>query len=349
MPLDVIKKYEDKRKILDCAETYDIEVEECMKGTGACLKIRGLVHDVMDAGAQIRGIIQNIKIDIENEKKMKTLAQNVVWKFEDTDGQYDVYDEHITGLIEIAYQGDKQPVDFVINEQRFRIDFGQMTEMNLDDPDASIAKVRRELKAGGIPLPENWVKMADKEQVKRVLLGSNSDEYSKVEKRMQESYKPNSIVQIERIQNPKLYRQYFVERQTMVAKNKPEIQNERKLFHGTAEDSIEKINKNGFNRSFAGKHAAYYGNGTYFAVNAKYSASGTYSSTDSKGNKHMYLAMVLTGEFAVGKSGFLVPPAKGSDPTDCYDSVVDNETNPSMFVVFNDAMAYPEYLITFTQ
>ena len=29
-----------------------------------------------------------------------------------------------------------------------------------------------------------------------------------------------------------------------------------------------------------------------------------------------------------------------------YDSVTDNLTKPSMFVIFNDTQAFPEYLIT---
>ena len=44
----------------------------------------------------------------------------------------------------------------------------------------------------------------------------------------------------------------------------------------------------------------------------------------------------------------LVPPAKSpNNPNVLYDSVVDNIANPSIFVVFYDAQAYPEYLITF--
>ena len=62
----------------------------------------------------------------------------------------------------------------------------------------------------------------------------------------------------------------------------------------------------------------------------------------------MYLARVLTGEYTKGSSSMLVPPAKSpTNPNVLYDSVVDNVHNPSIFVVFYDAQAYPEYLITF--
>lgn len=93
--------------------------------------------------------------------------------------------------------------------------------------------------------------------------------------------------------------------------------------------------------------AAAYGNGTYFAVNASYSASNTYSVPDAQGQKYMYLCRVLTGDFTTGRQGMIVPPAKNNTTADLYDTVTDNPNTPSMFVVFNDIQAYPEYLITF--
>lgn len=94
--------------------------------------------------------------------------------------------------------------------------------------------------------------------------------------------------------------------------------------------------------------ATAFGNGTYFALNASYSAQDTYSVPDANGKKHVYLARVLTGEYCTGKAGLKTPPPKSTaGPTDLYDSVVDNELNPTVFVIFNDIQAYPQYLITF--
>lgn len=62
----------------------------------------------------------------------------------------------------------------------------------------------------------------------------------------------------------------------------------------------------------------------------------------------MYLARVLTGLYCAGNQGIITPPAKNTaNPTDLYDSVTDNIQNPSMFVIFNDIQAYPEYHIIF--
>ena len=90
--------------------------------------------------------------------------------------------------------------------------------------------------------------------------------------------------------------------------------------------------------------AAIYGDGNYFAVNSSYSVS--YAKPDMFGYRYMYLAKVLVGEYTQGKPGMKAPPKKGIG-TDLYDSVVDSVHNPSIFVVFPDNQAYPEYLICF--
>ena len=45
------------------------------------------------------------------------------------------------------------------------------------------------------------------------------------------------------------------------------------LFHGTEEDTVEKIVQMGFNRSFAGKNMCKYGKGVYFARDASCKAA----------------------------------------------------------------------------
>ena len=91
-----------------------------------------------------------------------------------------------------------------------------------------------------------------------------------------------------------------------------------------------------------------YGKGVYFARDASY--SDNFSRLDSFNHKHMFLVKVLTGEFARGNSGYIQPPQRnpGNSETDLCDSCVDIIPNPSIFVIFHDCQAYPEYLITFT-
>lgn len=94
--------------------------------------------------------------------------------------------------------------------------------------------------------------------------------------------------------------------------------------------------------------ATAYGHGTYFAVNASYSANPTYSKPAADGSQLMFVARVLTGICTVGQSNMKVPPPHSvQQPHDLCDSVVDVIDKPNMYVVFHDNQAYPDYLITF--
>ncbi|XP_039883588.1 protein mono-ADP-ribosyltransferase PARP14-like isoform X2 [Simochromis diagramma] len=176
---------------------------------------------------------------------------------------------------------------------------------------------------------------------------ANTSEYDEILKLFQASCNQTvDVKKIERIQNPGLWKCLQIKKRDLELRNGHQ-NNERRLFHGTCNTNVPNINKRGFNRSYAGKNAASYGNGTYFAVNVSYSASNTYSKPNQNGEKFIYVCRVLTGDFTVGKQGMIEPPVKGPASTDLYDSVVDKTPNPTMFVVFHDAQAYPEYLITF--
>ncbi|XP_018429790.1 PREDICTED: poly [ADP-ribose] polymerase 15-like [Nanorana parkeri] len=185
-----------------------------------------------------------------------------------------------------------------------------------------------------------------KTPVMEVDVAPGTSEYTTVQQKFQQSCR-NIILKIQRVQNRDLWLNYQIKKQNIDSKN-GSTNNEKELFHGTDANSIQHVNHNGFNRSYAGRHAAAFGNGTYFAVHASYSASSAYAKPDANGQKHMYLARVLTGQYCRGQAGMIIPPTKSTaNVTDLYDSVTDNIHNPSMFVIFNDIQAYPEYHITF--
>ena len=74
---------------------------------------------------------------------------------------------------------------------------------------------------------------------------------------MKSKSKYSTIVKIERIQNPVLYRQYSAKKKHLDSHNPSGLQNERWLFHGTKEASITLINKTNFNRSYRGQNGMY--------------------------------------------------------------------------------------------
>jgi poly [ADP-ribose] polymerase 10/14/15 len=187
--------------------------------------------------------------------------------------------------------------------------------------------------------------------------GDNAAEYKNVVDAFMESLPSASasanIVSLERIQNLALWQSYAAKKQTLLLRGGSEGIEASKLkeyekpmlFHGTSDWASAKIMEQGFNRMFCGKNATAYGKGVYFAVQSSYSASNTYSPPASDGIKRMFVCCVLAGEICMGKSDQLVPDER--KPNQLYDSTTDNMTNPSMYITYHDAQAYPAYLIRF--
>ncbi|KAM9375571.1 protein mono-ADP-ribosyltransferase PARP12-like isoform 2-T2 [Pholidichthys leucotaenia] len=117
------------------------------------------------------------------------------------------------------------------------------------------------------------------------------------------------------------------------------------LFHGTDESLIEPICEQNFDWRMCGVHGTAYGKGSYFARNASY--SDRYARASGSRNKIMFVALVLVGEYTRGSSSYVRPPQK-KHSRDLYDSCVDSEDDPSIFVVFEKQQIYPEYVISYS-
>ena len=64
----------------------------------------------------------------------------------------------------------------------------------------------------------------------------------------------NFFVQIERVQNPPLFKQYLIKKNEVERHMITNNSAERELFHGTSQSDAEKICADGFDRNFAGKN-----------------------------------------------------------------------------------------------
>lgn len=62
------------------------------------------------------------------------------------------------------------------------------------------------------------------------------------------------FLQIERIQNRILLQQYEAKLKLLEKQNFADTTNERKLWHGTTNESVASINTYGFNRCFCGQN-----------------------------------------------------------------------------------------------
>ena len=161
------------------------------------------------------------------------------------------------------------------------------------------------------------------------------------------------IVSIERVQNVSLWQSYRVKRSTICTRERDEKAALRKyvrcwIFHGCPGDVASKVIQQGFNRSYT-SNGKVYGKGVYFARDASYSTYPKYSTPDKHGVQYMFAARAAVGEYCPGKMDQLAPDVRDARTHLLYDSTVDNVRDPSIFVTYHDAQAYPEYLIKFTQ
>ncbi|XP_034150940.1 poly(ADP-ribose) polymerase family member 14-related sequence 1 isoform X2 [Esox lucius] len=309
----------------------------------AKLTIEGLSKDVLNAINDIQGMLRKAR-DKETFDKNVELARNLVeWQYEQQPGrQYQSFDQITNFLLEQALERKQPHTEVSVQGQMYKV---ALPDGPATDTHGNSLKIRRINKLEVDTLPPHWDAMPANKSCHSFLVQPGSPEHQEVLKLFQATC-TNNVIKIERVQNPSLWMNVQIKKGEMELRNSHK-NNEKRLFHGMCPTTINHINQHGFNRSYAGKNAAVHGNGTYFAVAARYSASNTYSKPDLQGQKYMYLCRVLTGDFTKGQQGMIVPPAKNPTTAQLYDSVTDNPAQPSMFVVFNDIQAYPEYLITF--
>ena len=61
----------------------------------------------------------------------------------------------------------------------------------------------------------------------------------------------------------------------------------------------------------------------------------------------MLVAQVIVGFFTNGEKGMLKCPSLPGEEYKCYHSLVNEEDDPSIFVVQHSCQAYPSYIITY--
>ncbi|KAM4575865.1 protein mono-ADP-ribosyltransferase PARP14-like [Odontesthes bonariensis] len=323
--------------------TVSIRLDRGAEDQKPKIHLEGLTRDVYTAKATVSDIIRRVERE-ENLKSKAVLARGLVeWQFQHRSGTMVAFDIYINLQLEEAFER-KESVEIQINNEMYTADPVSKTAASKRGK-RKVELLRKDLKASDSSLPPHWNDMKG-DMVKLFPLTAGSQEYSGVEAELTKTGLNPIIISIERVQNATLWQSYQLMKKQMETKNKHQ-NNEKLLFHGTSSTSIDLINNKGFNRSYAGQHGAMYGKGSYFAVDPVYSA-GSYAQPDANGHKRMYQARVLVGDYTRGSSGMITPPSKSGIAADLYDSVTDHKSAPTMFVVFNDIQAYPEYLITFT-
>ncbi|XP_045890992.1 protein mono-ADP-ribosyltransferase PARP14-like [Micropterus dolomieu] len=335
----------DQLKALQRELTVSIRLDKGQEDQEPKIHLEGLTRDVFTAEATVRDIIRKVERTETLRNKALLVSGLVEWQFQHHNKATVPFDIYTNLNLEEALE-KKQSVKIKILNENYNAD-AVLRKAVSENGRKMVELLRKDLKGTDAALPPHWDDMKG-DLLKLFPLTTGSQEYNDVETEVKKTGLAANIISIKRVQNTTLWQSYQLLKKHLEVKNN-HTNNERRLFHGTGANSIDLINNQGFNRSYAGTQVgAAYGNGSYFAVDPGYSANG-YATPDAKGHKRMYLARVLVGDFTQGRRGMITPPAKSyRTSAELYDSVVDQTPNPTMFVIFNDIQAYPEYLITFT-
>lgn len=272
--------------------------------------------------------LENVYLaDRDTEIPFKEGKQQYVLHFKDATGTKQMYQENV------KYKTKRE----VRRRPRFVSAHDVEVKLNsTTSPSSSTAE----------SVPSNWDKNALPDfGFKLIPLSKSAKEHNMIEKLFKFTMPQGKITSIQRIQNPSLWKVFQWQRDQMKERNGGKPVNEKYLFHGTDESLIDAICDQNFDWRMCGVHGTAYGKGSYFARDASY--SDRYARATGTLNKIMFVALVLVGEYTKGRSSYVRPPPKTGSST-FYDSCVDSESNPSIYVIFEKQQIYPEYLISYS-
>ncbi|XP_060950254.1 uncharacterized protein LOC133027239 [Limanda limanda] len=308
---------------------------------GNTITVSGFKH-FQPAGV---GDVKLLLEKVDNSVPRQEILGTVKWVVHDQASSHTTpYSDDATVFIENAWRMNLKKLDILLDNEPHVINFEKMKECNVASE--KTVKISRKLILKEIP-EEEYSLMSGMPESHKV--DEESQEFRNVRMNFYESFhgchRKIRIVQVEKLMNRLLYNQYKMKKASMLQRaTYHEV--EQTLYHGTSEDSVKEICVHGFNRSFCGKNDTI-GQGVYFAVDSLLSVDDVYSPPNRDGHKFIFVSKVLTGDHTQGSHSMKAAPLKESDDIPLrYDSVTDDLTCPSMFVIFNDTQAFPEYLIT---
>lgn len=201
-----------------------------------------------------------------------------------------------------------------------------------------------------VALPEEWEHQDT--DLKLCLLDDsiNNEEFTRIADLFFQTLPDVEIRTIERIQNRILWKKYSSKSKGMNEDNTP--CRERTLFHGTRQVDPKEIY--GGDSSFDIRHSndGSWGKGNYFAVNA--SLADGYAHHKHGGVKKLLLARVLTGfSYFSPPKRFLKPPllhgaGSAGDVQRRYNSVTGQLGGSTIYITYENDLAYPAYIITYS-
>ncbi|NWH95730.1 PAR12 polymerase, partial [Aegithalos caudatus] len=300
------------------------------------------------------------------------LTTQWIWYWKNNQDKWIEYGEQEEGnsmtspssaIIENLYQADPcAVVPFQTDQHQYELNFKEMTQTNItfktqrqicrrpkfvssEDVKKIKTSSQRDSSIPNQTCPSHWDASALPDfGYKAVVISKDTSEYNGIKQLFHQTMKNYNILKIQRIQNPSLWKVFQWQKEKMKKENGGKEVQEKQLFHGADDKSMKMICTQNFDWRICGSNGTNYGKGSYFARDARYSHA--YCQATAQGHL-MFLARVLVGDYVKGNAAYVRPPEKSADKLWFYDSCVDDELNPSVFVVFEKHQIYPEYIIEY--
>ncbi|KFQ81319.1 Poly [ADP-ribose] polymerase 12, partial [Phoenicopterus ruber ruber] len=352
----------------DLAAMEEIEKAYCDPKTSS-IADKNINFQTMTCGSSL---LRRLSTPSSVTKPTFVLTTQWIWYWKNDQGQWIEYGEQGEGVsansptsavIENLYLAEPDAIiPFQAGLHNYELNFKEMTQTNISFKtrrqvcrrpkfvsSEDVQKIKKGQRDSSIPnqaCPSHWDQSALPAYGYKAVDISNTPEYNKIKHQFHQTMKSYNILKIQRIQNPSLWKVFQWQKEMMKKENGGKEVNERLLFHGTKISFMETICTYNFDWRTCESNGTNYGRGSYFARDASYSHA--YCQPEAKTNI-MFVARVLVGDYVKGNAAYVRPPTKSLDGLQFYDSCVDDELNPSIFVVFEKHQIYPEYMIEYKE
>eukprot|EP01084_Bolivina_argentea_P040960 75587_1 len=298
-----------------------------------------------------------LQLQQQNEHLQRKVSAHFIWQWKDDAGNWNTYDHETKIRIEDLTINQSFNWKLNLDESKYNYVITKKTATTAEQLNTNTNKIR-DIERGGQAVSENIVNYPiwwqidttvtlDYAKPTLVTLDLNKYPGRVVVNDFRKTVTDRQIVKVESVENIMLYEKYWNARKRLIKLVGENNLNERNVFHGTNNlDAMIKIQREGFRKEFTQR--AVYGEGTYFAKNSSYSVG--FSCKGNDGVNQMLQCKVMMGISAKGKKQYTLRtwPQKNDGNGLMYDSLVDDQQNPTKFVIHENDRAYPMFIIHFT-
>ncbi|XP_067378769.1 protein mono-ADP-ribosyltransferase PARP14-like isoform X2 [Channa argus] len=213
--------------------------------------LKGLKEDVLSITEFVNKSINKALYRDLQEKEEAMMALTIQWSIQDVNEVWHELSLRDNYMLEDAHMNQQVSVDITAHDG-IKVKVNLITQEATDWLTGLTYKMKRINDGTTLELPKQWDPM-HQEVFKKVKLQPNSPEYQDIAEHFHRTARYN-IEKIERVQNVYLWHAYAVCRQRILTKNGSAELGEKLLYHGTSAKSCDCIERDRFDRSYAGAH-----------------------------------------------------------------------------------------------